>query len=91
MWMALEISVVMSLRNRCCVFHVLSTGNNSLNSAYFIYVSNFVSGLEENDFSEIDPEGAHTHTIFPTEMESISQYRTTACDFFECVSLLLSG
>ena len=72
-------------------FHVLSTGNNSLDSAYLIYVSTFISGLEESGFSEIDPEDTHTHTFSPIEMESISQYRTNACDFFECVSLLLSG
>ena len=62
MWMALEVSVVLSLRN-ICFFHVLSTGNNSLDSAYLIYVSNFVSGLEERDFSEIDPEDTHTHNF----------------------------
>ena len=62
----LRFSCFESQKHMVVFFHVLSTGNNSLDSAYLIYVSTFVSGLEESGFSEIDPEDAHTHThIFP--------------------------
>ena len=62
----LRFSCFESQKHLVVFFHVLSTGNNSLDSAYLIYVSTFVSGLEESGFSEIDPEDTHTHThIFP--------------------------